>query len=361
MKKFNKLFEAEGPSLLTANREEVEKLAAKLTAAFKAGPEATREFLDSEEGKSQTVRELLKKPQVDGVEKDDKVTVTDSPDTPVKELIPTQRFIDLMQSVSFPLSQFESEDKKSGLLPAIQSKKGFGTIVLSESSEGTLIIDGHHRWSGIFGIAPDGKIDAKMVNWPGVNAKEKLAAAQISIAAWKGAGKPLPSKGGEPQFNILGKSAEEITKMILDNSNKPDVVDEKVKGLGGLLNDKMIQDIIANPKVVFEWAGIKEGEKNPEVIRKAIATKVGQNLSQMKNYVEGAPPREDMPQFDDELENPGPKFKTISPDLQAGNINLSPPFVQSDKEANKPEPKPAQAQSNESRYIRTFEQFRNRK
>ncbi len=290
---------------------------------------------------------------MDGIEEDDKIEITNAFDTPVKDLRPTQRFIDLMQSVSFPLSQLESEDKKSGLLPAIQSKKGFGTIVISKSSEGTLIIDGHHRWSGIFGIAPDGKIDAKMVNWPGVDAKEKLAAAQISIAAWKGAGKLLPSKGGEPQFNILGKSAEEITKMILDNSNKPDVVDEKVKNLGGLLNDKMIQDIIDNPNVVFEWAGIKEGEKSPEVIRKAIATKVGQNLSQMEKHVEGAPPREDMPQFDNELENPGPKFSEIEDKLKKGEYNVSPPFS---KEKTSLESKPKES-TTESRVIKTFESF----
>lgn len=328
MKEYKKIFES----------EESESMADKLLAAFRAGPEKTREFLDSKEGMSEEVRSLLKQPHLDGIESDDKVSISDAPGFPVKDLIPTQRFIDLMQSVSFPLSQAKS------LSDSIASKKGFGTIIISKSSEGILIIDGHHRWSGIFGIAPDGKIDAKMVSWPGVNAKEKLAAAQLSIAAWKGAGKPLPSKGGEPAFNILGKSAAEIVKLILDNVGKPEVVDPKVKDFGGLLNDKMIEDVLADPDAIFEWAGIEEGEKSPEAIRKAIAERVGQNLSQMNNYVDGAPPREAMPQFDPDIE--GPKFSELEGSLKSGDINLAPPFEKDSVVAKKAR-----------KAIQTFESF----
>lgn len=303
-----------------------EEIANKLKQAFEQGPEATREFLDTPEGMSDECRELLKEPVASDK---NKVSIEDKPNVIITELIPTQRFIDLMQSVSFPLSSAESLKK------SITTKKGFGTIIISKSKEGIIIIDGHHRWSGIFGIRPDGIIDAKLVNWPGVNAKQKLAAAQLAIAAWKGAGQKQPSKGGEPKFNVLGKSAEEINKMIMGNLNNPGVVDPKVKDQGGLLNDKMINDIISDPDVIFKWAGISDGEKNPEVIRKAISLKVSNNLEQMKNYVEGAPPREDMPQFDPNAG--GPEFTQIEADLKDGDLDLSPPF--------------------ESKVIKTYESF----
>jgi len=303
-----------------------EEISIKLKQAFESGPGTTREFLDSPEGMSLECRELLK--ETSSVD-ENKVSIVNKNDFPIKDLIPTQRFIDLMQSVSFPLSSADD------LIKAITSKKGFGTIIISNSKEGVIIIDGHHRWSGIFSICPDGVIDTKLVNWPGLNVKEKLASTQLAIAAWKGAGKKQPSKGGEPSFNILGKSSDEINKMILDNINKPDLVDKELKHFGGLLNDKMISDIISNPDIIFEWANITEGEKNPDIIRSAISNKVSENLSKMRGFAPGAPSREDMPQFDDKVG--GPDFEEIEDDLKSGMMDIQPPF--------------------ESRFIKTYESF----
>jgi len=330
MKRFNKINEGVEPIVVK-----------KLADAFKAGPAKTREFLDSEEGKSDEVRGLLKQPKLDGIEKDDVVNIEDAPGTSVTNLIPTQNFIDLMQSVSFPLSS------KDDLVKAITVKKGFGTIIISPDQSGTLIIDGHHRWSGVYGISPDGTIDAKSVQWPGLGTKEKLAAAQLAIAAWQGPGKNIPSKGGEPRFNILGKSKEEISKLITGNAGNPELVDAKVKDKGGILNDNMIQDIISDPesqKIVYNWAGIKEGEKNIDIIKKTIADKVGDNLSKMK-FNEFAPPRQDMPQFDPDVK--GPKFSEIEADLKSGNLNVSPPFVKMET-------------ASEGKVIKTYEKFINK-
>jgi hypothetical protein len=86
-------------------------------------------------------------------------------------------------------------------------------------------------------------MNAKQIQWPGVGTKEKLAAAQLAIAAKLGPSKETPSKGGEPAFNILGKKKVEIAKLIMENINKPDLVDKKVREFGGLLNDKMMKDM----------------------------------------------------------------------------------------------------------------------
>ena len=341
MKKYRKINEAD-----SFTEKEVAK---KLLVAFKAGPAETRAFLDSEEGKSEICRGLLLKPKLDGDEKDDIVKISDKPGTPVLELIPTQSFIDLMQSVGFPLSS------KDSLVKAIVDKKGFGTIVISPDKEGTLIIDGHHRWSGIFCIAPDGTMDAKQVEWPGVGTKQKLAAAQLAIAAKLGANKVTPSKGGVPAFNILGKKKDEIAKLIMENVNKPDLVDELVRKFGGLLNDKMMKDIIDTDAkdTVYKWCGLDTSEKDITKVRQSIANKVGENLEKMK-FNPGAPAREDMPQFDPDVENqPGPELKDVEGDLKSGNFNISPPFNKPVAPASKPEV----AQNASFKYIKTYEKF----
>jgi hypothetical protein len=342
MKKYRKINEAD-----SFTEKEVGE---KLLVAFRGGPAATRAFLDSDMGKSDICRGLLLKPKLDGNEKDDIVNISDKPGTPVLELIPTQRFIDLMQSVGFPLSS------KDSLVKAIVDKKGFGTIVISPDKEGTLIIDGHHRWSGIFCIAPDGTMNAKQIQWPGVGTKEKLAAAQLAIAAKLGPSKETPSKGGEPAFNILGKKKVEIAKLIMENINKPDLVDKKVREFGGLLNDKMMKDIIDTDAkdTVYKWCGLDTSEKDITKVRQAIANKVGENLERMKLFNPNAPAREDMPQFDPDVKNqPGPELKDVEGDLTAGNFNISPPF----NKPAAPASKPAVAQNASFKYIKTYEKF----
>jgi hypothetical protein len=290
-------------------------IAAKLTAAFKAGPAATRVFLNSEEGKSEECRALLASGGA-GKNVGDTVKVEGPTDISVAGKIPTQNFIDMMQSISFPLGSYES------LIKTLNAKKGFGTIVVDKN----LIIDGHHRWSGIFAFYPDGTINAINVSWPGQNTQEKLAAAQLTIAAKLGAGKEMPTATGEPATNILGKSAIEIAKMALQNVNKQ----TDPKAPGALMNDEMMNKIIKNKDgdaaIVYEWAGLDKSVTDIKKLRQAIAIKVGKNLKQIKSNPQ-APERADMPQFDPK--RGGPDFSDVVPDLKTGKYNVAPPFAES--------------------------------
>lgn len=316
-----------------------EELAAELQKAFKKGPEATRAFLDSEEGKSDIVRkDLLLSPQTDGDMSDDSVSVA-SADGPAMQFKPTQREIDLMKSVSYPLGSAKT------LTEAIQSGPTAKGIVTS----GDLIIDGHHRWSGAIAIGGSkAKIAGKDVKWPGTNTKEKLAAAQIAIAASLGPGKAIPSQGEGFDTNIMGKDAGGIAKMIMDNVNK-----QTDKGAPGpLLNDTMMENLTAGSNkdidIVLDWLGslsdrVKEKigpgkPSSPEAVtqlRLAIAQKVGENLAALPKNPE-APARKDMPQFDPKVG--GPELKTVEPNLagsKTGDFNLSPPFAKGIKESVK--------------------------
>ena len=106
-----------------------EEVGTALEKAFKAGPVATREFLNSPMGQDAALNGLLQKPDVttDGDAVDDKIKVSGPSDISVnpEKMVPTQNFIDAMKSVAFPLGSAKA------LSSAITSKKGFGTIVTS--------------------------------------------------------------------------------------------------------------------------------------------------------------------------------------------------------------------------------------
>ena len=300
--------------------EDEKQIAKNLTQAFNAGPAATRKYLDSAEGSSAEARALLLKPEApqDGSEGDDKVSVADASGQAMG-FKPTQNYIDLMQSVSWPLGSARN------LIDAINSGPTAKGIVTSKD----LVIDGHHRWSGAIAIGADkAKIAGKSVDWPGEGTEQILAAAQLTIAAKLGPGKKTPSAGGGAATNILGKSAEDIAKMIMANINKQ--TDKNAPG--ALLNDKMIKDLVGDEasgaKVVYDWLGIKpypsETKNKGYKLRLAIAKKVGENLSKLPQNPK-APDRPDMPQFDPT--RGGPELKTVTGDLAAGKFNIAPPFV----------------------------------
>ena len=306
-------------SLLTeASREE---LAIDLEKAFKAGPAATRKFLDSPAGMSDIVRkDLLLAPDQDGDATDDTVDVsTGSGDA--KGFKPTQSEIDLMKSVSFPLGSVQT------FADMIRKPIAKG-IVVSDN----LVIDGHHRWSGAIAIGGDNaQVLGKDVQWPGSDTGEKLAAAQLAIAAKLGTGKKTPSQSKGFKTNIMGKGAGAISKMIMANINKQ----TDPNAPGPLLNDEMMNKIATEDKdnaIIMKWLGpalgkrVAQAENKVHTLRIAIATKVGENLASLPSN-EDAPARKDMPQFDKKVK--GPDLKTVTPSLtgKKGGFNVSPPFV----------------------------------
>ena len=311
-----------------------EELAAELQKAFKAGPAATKAFLDSPEGKSDAVRnDLLLNPQTDGSMSDDTVKVSGGGGAAM-QFKPTQREIDLMKSVSYPLGS------SSTLTGAIKE----GPVASGIVTSGDLIIDGHHRWSGAIAIGGNkAQIQGKDVNWPGSNTAEKLASAQIAIAAKLGPGKAIPSQSESFKTNILGSGAAplgavDIAKMIMANINKQ--TDSNAPG--ALLNDKMMEDLLVgnDAKIVQQWLGnlgnrVKWSSVTPEGVyqlRLAIAQKVGENLAALPKVADGSPARADMPQFDPKVG--GPNLKDVEGMLgggKTGDANLAPPFAKEGK------------------------------
>ena len=100
-----------------------------LEAAYNAGPEGVRAFMDAQGNKDPAVQDALVKAAEanDGADPDDKISVSSAEPVAVGDLGPTQQFIDLMQSVSFPLGSADVLEK------AITSKTSgaHGTISIS--------------------------------------------------------------------------------------------------------------------------------------------------------------------------------------------------------------------------------------
>jgi len=327
----NVLFEQEEE--ITSAKEEkpsASNLGADLESAFNGGPEGVRAFMDN--SKDEAVVDILSKAseEYDGDADDDKITIGGSVPVEVKGIGPTQQFIDLMQSVSFPLGSADV------LESAVTSKTSGAPGAISIS--GNAVLDGHHRWSGVFAITPDGVIQAKNFAFPGT-VKEKLAAAQMAVAAVKDS-PGQPSKGGGAETDIIGKGKDQIFAMI--DANKGNQTDPKAPG--SLLNDSMIQAIAdGNHPAINAWAGIPDdaefvalsdsesGFAN-DLIRKSIAEKVANNLAALPSPLAGAPEsREDMPQLDHEDIGGSTGLDKIVKGLPAGEYNVVPPFAKESK------------------------------
>ena len=303
-----------------ASPEEDAEIGSVISKAYAGGPASVRAFMDSPAGKDPKVRQFLHlaDEQFDGGASDDNIDVQGIESVTLSDLKPTQSYIDLMQSVSFPLGS------AGNLRKAIESKRGFGPISISSP----FVLDGHHRWSGQFAITPEGNISATNIGVPG-DANDKLAALQLAIAAIDpNISGPHPSKGGGAATNILGQPADSIYEKIIANVNKQ--TDKKAPG--PLLNDNMVAEIAeSQDPIILQWAGLEPGQvKDPNVVREAIAKKVANNLAALPQNPD-APDRPDMPQLDHPSIGGAKGYQKIKSRLATGDLNVVPPFTKKGK------------------------------
>jgi len=292
-----------------------------IAAAAKGGPGDVRKLANSYSNKEELKKAL--QGSFDDVATDDTVTVGGASNRKVGDFIPTQKEIDLMKSVGYPLGGFDSLKKM------ITSKTS--TAPGSISVSGNEVLDGHHRWSGVWGIVGSkGEISTQDLGFTG-NTAQKLAQAQLAIAAYKKPDLPHPSAAEPIPYNIMGSDGPlpkvDIKKMILDNVG----VRTDPEAPGPLLNDDVL-DKASKSKVVADWAGFDVGA-DKETVKDKIADKVADNLSTLPANG-NAPPREDMPQFDHKSMGEKQEVKAaIYAGLEGGNFNVNAPFAPSGGES----------------------------
>ena len=293
--------------------------------------------LNAQDG--QDVQAALLNGENDGDGNTDKVAVTPV-DKTCSTMKATQTFIDAGQSVAYPLffaSTYIMYVKQDNA--TIPAKNAGGRISVAEN----FILDGHHRWSGMYSVNPTLKIQAvnfKFSNVEGdskADAQQALANMQKAVGSMVEPGQRLPAKSGNPDLNILDKNKADILDMIQT------MYDDGEGEEGPILNDKWCQDVLADQAAVdavvakCAAANITEGQalaSNPDAdtLRKAVIPLTAHNLNQLVT-TSGSPigktiqdlPREMMPQLDHPQIGGAQGLNAIRTNLQQGRIDVADP------------------------------------
>jgi hypothetical protein len=288
--------------------------------------------LDAQQGAD--VQAALLNGENDGDGEADKVKVS-AVDAPVSEMKATQTFIDAAQSVAFPLA------KSSSYINYIKEDNKAHPAGGRISVAGPFILDGHHRWSGMYAVNPTLKIQAVDFDFSNVSGATKedaemaLANMQKAVGTMVEPGNPLPGKSGNAALNILDKSLDKIEKMLRS------MYENKQGEEGPVLTDEWCAEVMGDQAAVAKIvekcaaASITEGQSlasDPSVntIRESVIKLVSYNLYQLVQN-SGSPigttpqdlPREMMPQLDHPSIGGDQGLNAIRQNLSQGRIDIS--------------------------------------
>ena len=276
---------------------------------------------------------------------DEVVPVNEEAVIPVKSLFPTQAQIGLLDSIGFIAFKLPDAAKN-----ALAGKADFkGERILTANNK--YILDGHHRWSQTYILNPDATIPALNLTLKVSSEKEMLKVIQLAIASTYG--------------KIAMKAANAATDIYNDEIVKKYNADYKIEGDTTL---GLVKAILEGKCGMPDGGDIKNVEKFIEVIKEAKGL---ENREAVEKYLAGnadmlrknngkpesAPARSIMPQPGDTAKavgkGNGEKIAGIPADfvnkLSSGELNFKPDFINM-KTAGEPK--------KESKYIKTFEQFR---
>ena len=180
-------------------------------------------------------------------------------------------------------------------------------IVIANTNDGAVVLDGHHRWSQATMINPTGKINVVGFTAP-VSADDMLQALHLGIYAVAGQAKTKPAKGG----NLFKASSQDI-KAYMDASKRkvnPQTLKEDPNG---------VAPYVAAFMKVNNISDVEQGTNG--AIKYAL--KAIQTMSQ--RIVAGAPSREKMPQTDVSV-NPKADPVAVANALKTGDVNYADPI-----------------------------------
>jgi hypothetical protein len=260
------------------------------------------------------INTILNLGQKDGIPTDEVVKVTYAEYT-VKQLLPTQNAIGIGQSLYNIVHHFPQN-----ISVFINSKEA----VLSErrilTANGKYIIDGHHRWSGVFLFNPNAKISAINLEIPGISdTKSLLKIVQLAIAA--------------AYKNVYSKEADIPTDIFNESLDK-----EKIKTI---LKKELDENAINICKKEYKFNSDEE-----------VINKITNNALFLKKYKPAdSPDRKYMPQPSDAAKVAGKKEDDVKgipsgflKTLQTGKLNFKKPFIN-------PNPKAKETVTQESYFI----------
>ena len=320
MKKFKKINEAE-----ELNMEQIIKL-----------PYSTFVSKLKELAKDDKVQAVISAGKTDGKSEDEAFSFEEVA-FDVKKLQPLQNEIDMDGSLMFPLSG------KSNNLESILKGEAvtiLGPVVVFQSEGVDYIVDGHHRWSGVYGINKDGKVNGiRLTAKVKVDPRRVLKAAQLAIAALK---KEVPTSAAKG-VNLLTITQDALNKYIKTGEGS-------LKGFKGIQPETIKRFSEVNPELKdvdsickFVWGNVSSMQKTCGTMWKKLNIK-----------------RDFMPQTDLGAEGDAKNAetrKTINK-LASGEINFLQPKSDDVKEKTNKSDVPEKSEvATESHIIKTYEKF----
>jgi len=291
------------------------------------------EFVKELQAKKADLLKTIRGGLEDGSEDDDKFTVTGETLT-LKQLTPCQNEIDFYKSVTWYFKQSGGPPKsKQGpknvpkLLDGgpMQPADFAGNPIITCNK--AFIVDGHHRWSGMFAINPDCKVDVFNIEFPNLSGEEAAEMALKVAQLW------IVSNNQQPDIS-KGKKAGPVNVLESDEGTfkkELEKVVEIAESAGDMEEVRAAYSVPGGVKRGFPEEGSDE-DKNTWIIND-----IASNLAQMNSDNAHAAFASDnnrgiMPQVADFTGAPGPS--RMKKDAKSGEVNYVPSTTSESRENN---------------------------
>ena len=186
----------------------------------------------------------------------------------------------------------------------------------AKTSDGSVVLDGHHRWSQAFMVNPSCKVNVVFANASSLSADQTLKAVHLAILAKTDQSNTKSAEGG----NLFEATPEDVIGYF-------DQAEVKVDHETGAPSTDGIAPYIY---AVMQLKGIKD----PNEGKKEAVSKIMDAISKCSStVVSGAPSRDSMPQADGDSDKPTNSItaKAVMTALNKGEVNYSPPYVKGEK------------------------------
>lgn len=188
----------------------------------------------------------------------------------VSDLFPTQSEIDIVNSAKWVLPKFINNGTVDSIFNDDNYGKAFGCPVLVFNDGCNWIIDGHHRWSQVGLLNPEGSLHCLVISGP-CDVKEFLKLTQGAIAAViadkdnvnHGEGGTLPVGKAAPQNNIFGnalkgdKLKDKMIEMMNDGGTEETLPMQVSNYIKNIKTDEDVAEHVCNCRDLF----IKNGQQ----------------------------------------------------------------------------------------------------
>lgn len=277
-------------------------------------------------GLSDAAKELIDKGQKDGTERDDMaVQAAGGGIVPFSNLKASQNEVGAAQSLRNTMAGIDGMawdgidwgdvnwliEKMREKSPVFDFKN---PIIIAQTSDGNVVLDGHHRWSQAMMINPNGKINTVGFKTD-LSSDDMLQALHLGIYAVAGQANTKKAEGG----NLFTDGSGQIRQYLGASERKvnPQTLQPDPKGVAPYV------------AALMKIKGIKEVEKGVDYAEAYAKNAIKRTAA---SQVEGAPSRTKMPQADPEV-NPGATPDKVAAALKAGGVNYAGPFTTGDTSA----------------------------